>query len=75
VRQPSQDITAIRRFLETGLHQQDAGPVKVSRLARGVLGTQPLPGWISALWTLGSIELSVLIMLGCAFTVIALAGK
>jgi hypothetical protein len=49
--------------------------LKVSRLARAVLGIKPLPGWISASWTLASIELTVLIMLGCAFTVIALAGK
>ena len=68
------DIKAIRRALEPGMRQPGAEPVKVSRLARGVLGIQPLPGWISVLWTLGSTGLSVLIMLGCAFTVIALAG-
>jgi len=70
-----QDIRTIHRALEAGRHQRDAEPVKVSRLARGVLGTQPLPGWISALWTLASIELTVLIMLGCTFTVIPLAGR
>ena len=69
------DIKAIRRALEPGMGQQSAKPVKVSRLARGVLGTQPLQGWISALWTLGSTGLSVFIMLGCLVTVIALAGK
>ena len=68
-----QDIETIRRALEERMREQDAEPVKVSRLARGVLGIQPLPGWISALWTLASIELIVLIMLGCAFTVITLA--
>jgi hypothetical protein len=66
------DIKAIRRALETGM--QGAEPVKVSRLARGVLGTQPLPGWLSALWTLGSAGLSVLIVLGGLITVSALAG-
>jgi hypothetical protein len=50
------DIKAIRRALETGIRQQGAAPVKVSRLVRGVLGIQPLPGWISALWTLGSLD-------------------
>ena len=68
------DIKAIRHALEPGMRQPGAEPVKVSRLARGVLGIQPLPGWISVLWTLGSTGLSVLIMLGCAFTVIALTG-
>lgn len=70
-----QDIKTIRRALDEGTRRQDAEPVKVSRLARGVLGIQLLPRWISASWTLASIELTVLIMLGCAFTVIALAGK
>jgi hypothetical protein len=70
-----QDIRTIRNALDAGTRQQDAEPVKLSRLARGVLGIQPLPGWMSALWTLASIELTVLIMLGCAFTVITLAGK
>lgn len=69
-----QDIKAIRRALETGMRQQGAKPVRVSRLARGVLGIQPLPGWISPLWTLGSTGLSVLIMLGGLVTVSALAG-
>jgi hypothetical protein len=69
------DISAVRRALETGMRQQGPEPVKVSRLARGVLGFQPLPGWISALWTLGSTGLSVFIMLGCVITVSALAGK
>ena len=69
------DIKAIRSALEPGLRQPGAEPVRVSRLARGVLGIQPLPGWISALWTLGSTGLSVLIMLGCLVTVSALAGK
>jgi hypothetical protein len=57
------------------MRQEDAQIVKVSRLARGVLGIRPLPGWISASWTLASIELTILIVLVCAFTVIALAGK
>jgi hypothetical protein len=70
-----QDIRTIRRAADPGMRQQDAGLVKVSRLARGVLGIQPLPRWISASWTLASMELTVLIMLGCAFTVIALAGS
>lgn len=70
-----QDMETIRRALDAGRREQDAELVKVSRLARGVLGDQPLPGWMSALWTLASIELTVLIMLGCAFTVITLAGK
>lgn len=70
-----QDIQTIGRALDEGMRQQEAEPVRVSRLARGVLGIQPLPRWISASWTLASIELTVLIMLGCAFTVIALAGK
>ena len=69
------DIKAIGRALEPGVRQQSAKPVKVSRLARGVLGIQPLPGWMSALWTLGSIGLSVFIMLGCLVTVSVLAGK
>jgi hypothetical protein len=69
------DIKAIRRALETGMRQQGAEPVKVSRLARGVLGIRPLPGWLSPLWTLGSTGLSVLIMLGCLVTVSALAGR
>jgi hypothetical protein len=69
------DIKAIRRALETGMRPQGAEPVKASRLARGVLGIQPLPGWLSALWTLGSTGLSVLILLGCLVTVSALAGK
>ena len=69
------DIKAIRSALEPGMRQPGAEPVRVSRLARGVLGIQPLPGWISALWTLGSTGLSVLIMLGCLVTVSALAGK
>ena len=63
------DIKAIGRALEPGMRQQSAKPVKVSRLARGVLGIQPLPGWMSALWTLGSTGLSVFIMLGCLVTV------
>ena len=70
----SRDIKAIRRAVETGTRQPGTEPVKVSRLARGVLGIQPLPGWISALWSLGSIGLSVLIMLGGLVTVSALAG-
>jgi len=70
-----QDIRTIRRALDAGMRDQDAGLVKVSRLARGVLGIKPLPGWMSASWSLASIELTVLIMLGCAFTIIALAGK
>jgi hypothetical protein len=69
------DIKAISRALEPGMRQQGAEPAKVSRLARGVLGSQPLPGWISALWTLGSAGLSVFIMLGCLVTVSVLAGK
>jgi hypothetical protein len=69
------DIKAIRRALEPGMRQPGAEPVKVSRLAREVLGIQPLPGWLSVLWTLGSTGLSVLIMLGCLVTVSALAGK
>jgi hypothetical protein len=68
------DIKAIGRALEAGMRQQGAEAVKVSRLARGVLGIQPLPGWMSALWSLGSTGLSVLIMLGCLVTVSALAG-
>jgi hypothetical protein len=40
-----------------------------------MLGIQPLTGWLSALWTLGSIGLSVLIILGCLVTVSMLAGK
>jgi hypothetical protein len=67
------DIETIRRALDERRRQQDAEPAKVSRLARGVLGIQPLPRWISALWTFASIELTVLIMLGCAVTVITLA--
>ena len=70
-----QDIRTIRRALDAGMRQEDAQIVKVSRLARGVLGIRPLPGWILASWTLASIELTILVMLGCAFTVIALAGK
>ena len=69
------DIKAIRRAVEPGMRQPGAEPVKVSRLARGVLGIQPLSGWISALWTLGSAGLSVLIVLGCLVTVSALAGQ
>jgi hypothetical protein len=69
------DIKAIRRALEPGMRQQGAEPAKVSRLARGVLDIQPLPGWISVLWTLGSAGLSVFIMLACLVTVSALAGK
>lgn len=70
-----QDIRTIRRAVEAGMRQQDPELVTVSRLAREVLGIQPLPRWLSASWTLASIELTVLIMLGCAFTVITLAGK
>jgi hypothetical protein len=69
------DIRIIRRALDAGMHRQETPPVKISRLARGVLGIQPLPAWVSALWSLASVEAPVLIMLGCAFTVLALAGK
>jgi hypothetical protein len=69
------DIKAIHSALETGMRPPGAEPVKVSRPARGMLGIQPLPGWLSALWTLGSIGLSVLIILGCLVTVSMLAGK
>jgi hypothetical protein len=49
----ARDIKAVRRALETGMRQQGSEPVKVSRLARGALGIQSLPRWISVLWTLG----------------------
>ena len=69
------DVKTIRRAVEPGRRQPGAEPVKVSRLARGALGIQPLPGWLSVLWTLGSTGLSVLIMVGCLLTVSALAGQ
>jgi hypothetical protein len=69
------DIRLIRRALEEGARQpQREAPARVSRLAKAVMGVQPLSTGASALWTIASAELSVLIALGCAFTIIGIAS-
>lgn len=70
------DIRLIRRMLaEQAREHPDLAPVRVSRLAQKVLGVRPLPRAWPALWALASAELTILIALGCAFSIIALAGR
>jgi len=70
------DFRLVRQALEDWtIKEQHTVPVKVSRLARHVLGIQPLPAGASALWTLASVELPILIILLCVFTIIPLAAK
>lgn len=71
------DIQLVRRELDRqarGL-QWGTAPVRVSRLARGVLGTEPLPKWLSGLWSLGSGELTLMVGMACAFTIILWIAK
>ena len=70
-----QDIRFIRCALKEGERQpQHTIEVKVSRLAKDAMGVQPLPRGVSPLWSLASAELYLLIMLGCAFTIIGIAS-
>lgn len=66
------DIQLVRQELDRQARGPQGGtaPVRVSRLARGVLGTEPLPTWLSGLWSLGSGELTLMIGMACAFTII-----
>jgi len=39
-----------------------------------VLETRPVPWWVSPAWTLAAGAFPILLLLACAFTVIALAA-
>ncbi len=70
------DIRLVRRMLDEAAHQTQQVPsAKVSRLARGVLGISPLPHGASAIWSLASAELPLLISLTCAFAIMPIAAK
>lgn len=51
----------------------DHGAAKISSAAAEVLEIRPVPWWVSPAWTVASALLPILILLACAFTVIALA--
>ena len=55
--------------------QHDRALAEISRLAEGVLGTQPLPRWASAVWTLASAELPALMALACAVTIMPIVAR
>jgi hypothetical protein len=68
------DVERIRRALTRQLARHDAPQVRVSRLGAAALGLRPLPRGAAALWTLGSAEALLMVILGAAFTIIAIAG-
>ena len=55
------DLRIIREAVAQSTHRSSAPAVRVSRLARAVLGIQPLPGIVSVLWALGSVEVVILV--------------
>ena len=68
-------IRLIRRALaEQARQQPERVPVKISPLAADVLGIRPLPWWVSPAWTMAAVELPVMIMFACVFTVMPLAS-
>jgi hypothetical protein len=69
------DIERIRRAVTRQLAREDARQVRVSRLGAAALGLRPLPRVVSGLWSLGSAEALLMVILGAAFTIIAIAGS
>jgi hypothetical protein len=69
------DIERIRRAITRQLAREDAPPVWVSRFAAATLGLRPLPPGVSALWSLGSVEATLIAALAATFTIIAVAGS
>lgn len=55
------DLRIIREALAEMTQRSPAPAVRVSRLARAVLGTQPLPGIVSVLWALSSVEVPIVV--------------
>src|SRR5215469_14879180 len=69
------DIEWISRAVTRQVTREDAPPVRVSRFAAATLGLRPLPPGVSALWSLGSVEATLLAALAATFTIIAIAGS
>jgi hypothetical protein len=69
------DIERISRAVTRQLAREDAPPVRVSRFAAATLGLRPLPPGVSALWSLGSVEATLMAALAATFTIIAIAGS
>lgn len=69
------DIERISRAVTSQLAREDAPPVRVSRFAAATLGLRPLPPGVSALWSLGSVEATLMAALAATFTIIAIAGS
>lgn len=71
----TKDVERIRRAVTGQLSRGDASPVRVSRFAAAALGLRPLPPGMSALWSLGSVEVALLAAFGAVFTIIAIGGS
>lgn len=70
------DVERIRRAVTSQLAREDAPQrLRVSRLAAATLGLRPLPFAVSPLWSLGSVEATLMVALGAAFTIIAIGGS
>jgi hypothetical protein len=69
------DIERISRAVTGQLAREDAPPVRVSRFAAATPGLRPLPPGVSAWWSLGSAEATLMAALAAAFTIIAVAGS
>jgi hypothetical protein len=69
------DIERISRAVTRQLAREDAPPVRVSRFAAATLDLRPLPPGVSALWSLGSVEATLMAALAATFTIIAIAGS
>jgi hypothetical protein len=68
-------VRLVKGALAAQARQRPEGPLaKVSPFAAEVLETRPVPWWLSPAWAVASVLFPILLLLGCAFTVIALAS-